>query len=74
MRERIITNPEWEWMVVAVFFFTAAVFLFFVARAIRMKREKRTYSANLPLREEKTISPKQSPKDPEEQNDQPESR
>ena len=49
-------NPsQWEWQYVltlGTFFFTLAVFLFFIIRAARMKRSKAEHMSRLPVEDD----------------------
>ena len=49
-------NPSmWEWqyvLTIGTFFFTLAVFLFFIIRAIRMKRPEADHMSRMPVNED----------------------
>lgn len=52
MFKRLIVE-EWHTIIaVLAFFLTAAAFVFFSVKALRMRKEKREHLANLPLQRE----------------------
>lgn len=49
---RKLDPSQWEWqyvLTIGTFFFTLAVFLFFIIRAVRMKRSKAERMSRLPV-------------------------